>query len=170
MNEERIAIPKLQGHHCFACGTANPIGLNLHFYRVGDSICTDITVGKYHEGWQNVTHGGIISTLLDEVMSWTIMYFKKVFFVTRKMEIKYIKPVLIETPLTATGWLIDDSEPPKIRTRAEIRDDKGSLLVRSSGEFVVLPEEKLSSVPDEQKKDMLSLFKRFPELQNVGSK
>ncbi len=170
MNEERIAIPKLQGHHCFACGTANPIGLNLHFYRVGDSICTDITLGKYHEGWQNVTHGGIISTLLDEVMSWTIMYFKKVFFVTRKMEIKYIKPVLIETPLTATGWLIDDSEPPKIRTRAEIRDDKGSLLVRSSGEFVVLPEEKLSSVPDEQKKDMLSLFKRFPEPQNVGSK
>ncbi|MEE9612346.1 MAG: PaaI family thioesterase [Desulfatiglandales bacterium] len=170
MNEERIAIPKLQGHHCFACGTANPIGLNLHFYRVGDSICTDITLGKYHEGWQNVTHGGIISTLLDEVMSWTIMYFKKVFFVTRKMEIKYIKPVLIETPLTATGWLIDDSEPPKIRTRAEIRDDKGSLLVRSSGEFVVLPEEKLSSVPDELKKDMLLLFKRFPEPQNVGSK
>lgn len=170
MNEERIAIPKLQGHHCFACGTANPIGLNLHFYRVGDSVCTDITLGKYHEGWQNVTHGGIISTLLDEVMSWTIMYFKKVFFVTRKMEIKYIKPVLIETPLTAKGWLIDDSEPPKIRTRAEIRDDKGSLLVRSSGEFVVLPEEKLSSVPDEQKKDMLSLFKRFPEPQNVGSK
>jgi acyl-coenzyme A thioesterase PaaI-like protein len=168
--QDRIDLPKLQGHYCFACGTANPIGLDLHFYRLGESICTDITLGKYHEGWQNVTHGGIISTLLDEVMSWTIMYFKKVFSVTRKIEIKYVKPVLIGTPLTVAGRLMDDTKPPKIQTRAEIRDDKGGLLVRSSGEFVVIPEEKLSSVPDGQKEEMLSLFKRFPEPQNVGSK
>jgi acyl-coenzyme A thioesterase PaaI-like protein len=157
----RIEIPKPQGHCCFACGTANPIGLNLHFYRAGDSICTDITLGKYHEGWENVAHGGIISTLLDEVMSWTILYFKKIFFVTRKMEIKYVKPVLIGTPLTVTGRIVDDSGVPKINTKGEIRDGEGKLLVRGSGEFIELAREDLSSVPEGVKEDMLSLFKTF---------
>lgn len=161
MNKERVEIEKLQGRYCFACGTANPIGLNLQFYHSGDSVCSDITLGKYHEGWQNMAHGGIISTLLDEVMSWTIIYFKKIFFVTRKMEVKYVNPVLVGTPLTVRGMLMDESEPPKIRARAEIRDEKGRLLVKSTGEFIVLPKEKLSSVPDDLKQDMLSLFRKF---------
>ena len=76
---ERVEIQKLQGHHCFACGTANPIGLNLNFYRLDNAVCSDITLGKNHEGWENMVHGGIISTLLDEVMSWSIIYFKRVF-------------------------------------------------------------------------------------------
>jgi acyl-coenzyme A thioesterase PaaI-like protein len=70
--EKRVTIKKLQGHNCFACGTANPIGLNLQFYRFGDAVYSDITLGKNHEGWENVAHGGIVSTLLDEVMSWSI--------------------------------------------------------------------------------------------------
>ena len=159
--EKRVNIQKPQGHCCFACGTANPIGLNLQFYRLGDAVCSDITLGKNYEGWENVAHGGIISTLLDEVMSWTIMYFKKNFLVTRKMEVKYIKPVLIGTPLVVKGEVMDDSEPPKIRARADIRDDEGHLLVRSIGEFVELPMEKLSSVPEGLKEEMLLLFNNF---------
>ncbi len=158
---KRVKIKKLQGYNCFACGTANPIGLNLQFYRLGDAVCSDITLGRNYEGWENVAHGGIISTLLDEVMSWTIMYFKKNFLVTRKMEVKYIRPVLIGTPLVIRGEVMGDSKPPKIRARADIRDDEGHLLVRSFGEFVELPKEKLSSVPEELKDEMLSLFNKY---------
>jgi acyl-coenzyme A thioesterase PaaI-like protein len=162
MKDDRIEIPKLQGHHCFACGTANPIGLNLEFYCLGDVVCSEITLEKVHEGWDNMAHGGIVSTLLDELMSWAIMYAKRVFLVTRKMDVKYIKPVLIGVPLTVTGRLMDDSEPPKIKARGEIRDSEGRLLVRSSSEFVAIPEEKLSSVPKGMKEEMFSLFERFP--------
>jgi acyl-coenzyme A thioesterase PaaI-like protein len=159
--EKRVTIKKLQGHNCFACGTANPIGLNLQFYRFGDAVYSDITLGKNHVGWENVAHGGIVSTLLDEVMSWTIMYFKKIFLVTRKMEVKYIRPVLIGTPLIIRGEVMDDSRPPRIKARADIRDNESNLLVRSLGEFVELPMEKLSSVPEGLKEEMLSLFENF---------
>ena len=159
--EERVKIQKPQGYHCFACGTANPIGLNLQFYRLADAVYSDITLEKNHEGWENVAHGGIVSTLLDEVMSWTIMYFKKIFLVTRKMEVKYIRPVLIGTPLVIKGEVMDDSEPPKIRARADIRDDERNLLVRSNGEFIELPKDKLSAVPMGLKEEMLSLFENF---------
>ena len=159
--EERVKIQKPQGYHCFACGTANPIGLNLQFYRLADAVYSDITLEKNHEGWEKVAHGGIVSTLLDEVMSWTIMYFKKIFLVTRKMEVKYIRPVLIGTPLVIKGEVMDDSEPPKIRARADIRDDERNLLVRSNGEFIELPKDKLSAVPMGLKEEMLSLFENF---------
>ena len=164
MEHERIDIPKLQGYHCFACGTENPIGLNLHFYRSGDTVCSDITLKKEHVGWENMAHGGIISTLLDEVMSWTVIYFKRVFFVTRKMEVKYIRPVLIGTPLTIKGSLMGGSKPPKIKAKAEIRDDQGSFLARGIGEFVALSREELSSVPEGLKEEMFLLFEKLPPL------
>lgn len=164
MADKRIEIPKLQGHYCFACGTANPIGLNLQFYRLGDAVYSEITLSKFHEGWQNLSHGGIISALLDEVMSWTVIYFKRVFFVTRKMEVKYIRPVLIGTPLTIKGSLMGGSKPPKIKAKAEIRDDQGSFLARGIGEFVALSREELSSVPEGLKEEMFLLFEKLPPL------
>ena len=56
---------------------------------------------------------------------------------------------------------MDDLSPPKVKARAEIRDDDGNLLVRSLGEFVELSMEKLSSVPEGLKAEMLSLFNNF---------
>jgi uncharacterized protein (TIGR00369 family) len=162
MKDEKLAIPQLQGQTCFACGTANPIGLKLKFYLSGDAICTDIKLGKYYEGWTSMAHGGIISTLLDETMSWTIIYFKRVFFVTRKMEVKFIRPILVEKPLTVQGRLLESTDNTRIRARADIVDSQGNMLARSTGEFVVVPEERLSSVPDDMKKEMIALFEQFP--------
>jgi uncharacterized protein (TIGR00369 family) len=163
MNTERINLPKLNGHGCFACGTANPIGLNLEFYRNRDRIFSDITLKKNYEGWDGMAHGGIISTLLDEVMSWTIIYLKGVFFVTRKMEVKYIRPVLIGTPLTVRGELREERRERFIRAQAKIMDDRGRILAKAGGEFVELPPERLSMVPDGMKREMVDLFRKVRE-------
>ena len=158
----KFPLPKPQGHHCFACGTANPIGLHLDFYRLGDSICSEITLGREYEGWENMAHGGIISTLLDEVMSWTLIYFKRVFFVTRKMQIKYVKPVLIGESLTVKGRILrEDSR--LVEVKGEILDSEGRVLARSKAEFVMVSEEKLSSVPEGLKRDMKELFMKMGE-------
>ena len=66
--KDRIKLPQLQGHGCFACGTENPIGLNLQFYSEGSAVCTEISLNKVYEGWEGIAHGGIVSTLLDEVV------------------------------------------------------------------------------------------------------
>ena len=161
MTESRIDIPKLQGHYCFACGTDNPIGLNLQFYQVGESVCADIAIDKVYEGWEGIVHGGIVSTLLDEIMSWTILYRKRVFIVTRSMSVKYIRPIMIGTPLVISGKITDTLTKPRIGAEAEIRDREGGLLVKGSGEFVALSEEKFSSIPESYKRDMTLLFEKF---------
>lgn len=163
MIREGVELPKLVGHYCFGCGTENPRGLNLYFYRSGDAICADITLDKHHEGWANMVHGGIISTLFDEVMSWTILYFKRIFFVTRKMEVRYIRPALIGVPLTVRGKITNAEDPASstITARAEMLSKDGSLLAKATGEFFILPPERLSSVPEDQKRDMTRLFERL---------
>jgi acyl-coenzyme A thioesterase PaaI-like protein len=165
MNEnEKIPIEKVDGHTCFACGTANPIGLRMNFYRQGENICSDIALGEFHVGWENIAHGGIISTMLDEVMSWTVLYFKRSFFVTRKMEIKYVRPVPVGIPLTVRGSISGNSHTAgreKISVKGRIVDAEGHLLARSFGEFVLLPKDGLEEVPEGMKQEMLALFERL---------
>ena len=161
--QEIVPIEKLQGYGCFACGTANPIGLDMQFYRLGDAVCSEIVLSKQYEGWENMAHGGIVSTLLDEIMSWTGMYFKRSFLVTRKMEIKYIRPVPVETPLIVSGKLGKPSQYPKVEVSGQIRNRDGNLFVRAAGQFAMVPEEKLSTVSKALKEDTLRLFRNFDQ-------
>jgi len=160
---EKIPLPKPQGHHCFACGTANPIGLHLDFYRLGDSICSEVTLSREYEGWENMAHGGIVSTLLDEVMSWTLIYFKKAFFVTRKIQVKYVRPVPVGEPLVVKGRITKDGSQ-LVKVRGDVLDGGNRLLARSEGEFAMVSEDKLSSVPEGLKKDMKELFQKMERM------
>jgi uncharacterized protein (TIGR00369 family) len=120
----------------------------MQFYRMDEMVCSDITLERNHEGWENMAHGGIISTLLDEVMSWTVMVFKRTFLVTRKMDIKYIRPVPLGVPLTARGKILNETGNSKIDIRGEIVDAQKKLLVRSRAEFVMLGKRQLTSVSE----------------------
>ncbi|MBW1689629.1 MAG: PaaI family thioesterase [Deltaproteobacteria bacterium] len=160
MAEQRVHIPKLEGYSCFACGTANPIGLNLSFYRQEDYICSDVTLGKNYEGWENMAHGGIASTVLDEIMSWAMIYFKRTFFVTRSMRVKYLKPVPLCTPLTAKGR-IEAEQRRLCRAKGFIQDGDQKILTRAEATFAVLSDEDLIMVPEGLKAEMSDLFALF---------
>jgi acyl-coenzyme A thioesterase PaaI-like protein len=154
-------IPKLEGYNCFACGTANPIGLNLSFYRQGQYVCSDITLEKNYEGWENMAHGGIVSTLLDEVMSWAVIYFRRTFFVTRSMKIKYVRPVPLYRLLTVKATMIERQNRYLCKARGLIQDEDKNILARAEASFAILSDKDLYLVPDSLKGEMDNLFKRF---------
>jgi acyl-coenzyme A thioesterase PaaI-like protein len=163
--KEKIKIKKPEGYFCFACGTANPIGLNLEFYAAGNKVISEVTLNKYHVGWSDIAHGGIISTLLDEVMSWTVLYFKRCFFVTRKLEIKYIKPVKTNVPLVASGSIQASCEDEKILTViGELRDKQNTLLAKAKGEFVKINREEIQPGFKDSEKEIFSLIDELPPL------
>ena len=165
MDEIIESIPKLEGYNCFACGTANPIGLNLSFYRQGEYICSDIALEKNYGGWENMAHGGIVSTLLDEVMSWTVIYFRRIFFLTRRMKIKYIKPVPLYRLLTVKGKMIEGGNRRLCKASGLIQDEDKNTLVRAEATFAILSGKDLSLVPDKQRGEMDNLFKRFSRME-----
>ena len=57
--------------------------------------------------------------------------------------------------------MLESTDDARIRARADIVDSQGSTLARGTGEFVVVPEERLSSVPEDMKKEMVALFEKF---------
>ena len=162
LKNQKQFLPKLQTHHCFACCTSNTIGLDLSFYYYDNAVCTDITLKSHFCGWENIAHGGIISTILDETMSWAIVYYRRTFFVTRNIEIKFIKPVYITEKLVAKAWIEKDLRGSMLQTSAVLLDLKEQKLAQSTAQFALLPPEKLTMVPDKQKEEMMRVFDLLP--------
>ena len=99
--------------------------------------------------------------MLDELMSWAVLYFKRKFFLTRKMQVKYIRPVIVEKPLTIKGSILDDSNSRKVKAKSELFDKQGNLLSKGSGEFILLSKEELTSVPERLKEEIFLLLEEM---------
>ena len=89
---------------CFACGPKNPIGLKLSFDWDGKAAVAEFTPGKFHQGWSGLVHGGIISCILDEAMSYAAL-FEGVNSLTAKMQTRFKRPVQINMPFIITASL-----------------------------------------------------------------
>lgn len=90
---------------CFACGNLNPIGLKLKFAEENETYMTKFTAGPEHQGYDGIVHGGIISTLLDEITA-RYLYSKGYNAVTARLEVRYKKPTPIGVELDITGNIV----------------------------------------------------------------
>ena len=60
--------------NCFCCGTENADGLKLSFTYPERGIAEcDLQIPEQFSGWKDVTHGGFLSMLLDEVMAHALL-------------------------------------------------------------------------------------------------
>ena len=89
-------------NHCFVCGPSNPIGLNVRF-RLEDDVCRgEFTPQSQHMGYANVTHGGIVFSLLDDVMAnWLWLRGEHSF--TAKADIRYRAELPVGTAVLLEG-------------------------------------------------------------------
>ena len=60
----------LDGYMCFGCAPSNPMGLHMEFYEDGDDIVAYWEPEAHYQGWLNTLHGGILTTLMDELAGW----------------------------------------------------------------------------------------------------
>ena len=120
--------------YCFVCGPKNPIGLKLDFTFNGKTISTQFTPQKEHQGYMNIVHGGIISTLLDEVMV-KLAIEMDMPAVTAHMDIRLRKAVNVGEKITFIAEMVRDTRKTiEIYAKAVIADDilvadaKGKLI------------------------------------------
>ena len=76
---------------CFACGPRNPSGLHLTFERQGDTVTTSFLGRQEHQGFPGYVHGGVITALLDEVMS-RVFLLKNRWTMTARIDIRFRQP------------------------------------------------------------------------------
>lgn len=119
---------------CFACGRANPMGLRLEFVFEGDEYVTYFTPGKQHQGWVGITHGGIVSTVLDEVMA-RCVHAKGLGALTAEMSVRLRKPAVTGTRLRFAGR-IDSEDNRLIHCSARATDESGTLIAEATERMV----------------------------------
>jgi uncharacterized protein (TIGR00369 family) len=140
-NELQRPINAADDHYCFGCGRFNPNGLHLHFYPVeGDpsAVWAPFTPQREHEGYMGMVHGGIISTILDEVMAWSL-YRLDVWAVTGKLSINFRKPVEIGVATRAIGRIVEDRGRLIDVAGTLIREADGTVLAESQAVFARVP-------------------------------
>ena len=121
-------------HNCFACGGENPIGMRLHI-ELGDGVArTSWIVGEDYVGWSDKAHGGIIATLLDEVMAWAPSSFDS-WAVTAEMSVRYRSPATPGEELRAEGRVVERRRRI-FEVRGEVRGGDGRLVAEGSGRYL----------------------------------
>lgn len=108
---------------CFVCGQENEKGLKLKFYYPDeDSAEAKISISKDYEGYPGVVHGGILSTLLDEVMAKAILN-KGIFAFTARLNVRYRQPLAPQREVKVKGT-IESQKASYFNTKAMIYDDE----------------------------------------------
>ena len=123
---------------CFGCGGANARGMQLTFEQDDNAqrIRGNFKLGAEYQGGPGFIHGGIIATVLDEVMG-KVNRFRGVHAVTAELNVEYLKPVKVDEDLIVEGYEVEKSGRNLILA-GEIRNHSGQVLARGRGRFVII--------------------------------
>jgi len=124
-------------NRCFVCGTGNPIGLGVEFRVDGDHCRAEFTPDARHVGYDGVTHGGILFSLLDDVMAnWLWLRGEQCF--TARADIRYRAQLPIGTRVSLQSELVRRKGKLAMLTGRVVRADSGEVVAEASGSFMLV--------------------------------
>lgn len=129
---------------CFACGPNNPHGLKLKFRSYQNKISCKFTPTNVHQGFPKYLHGGIITALLDEVMS-RVSLLENRWTMTVRLEVRFRHPIIIEQEITATSEKIND-KGKFIQAKGVLKIEDGTIAADAIGTFAYVPEKTLTKI------------------------
>jgi acyl-coenzyme A thioesterase PaaI-like protein len=123
-------------NRCFVCGPGNNTGLKLVF-RIEDDICrSEFTPADLHCGYDGITHGGIIFSVLDDVMAnW--IFLKGIRAYTAKCDIRYKDSLPTGTPVALEGHCSTQRGRLIVMVGKMIRTDTKKLIAATQASFMI---------------------------------
>jgi uncharacterized protein (TIGR00369 family) len=121
---------------CFGCGKDNPIGLKLKPRQEGDGARCEFVASEHHQGWPGMVHGGVINTMLDEVMAYAAAY-RGLHCATARMEVHFREGTPVGQTLHISAR-VAEVHARTIEVEGQIRDSDGTLLAESMSTMYIL--------------------------------
>jgi uncharacterized protein (TIGR00369 family) len=118
---------------CFVCGRANAHGMRLPIVADETGARFEYVIPEYYQGWHGITHGGIVATLLDELMAWSTKP-RGYSTVTAEMKIRFRKPVPVRQKILGRGWVTAE-QGRLVLTASELKTVEGVLLAEATGKL-----------------------------------
>ena len=141
---------EVEPHRCFACGSLSEHGLRLDLHVDGDRCWTELELADRFQGWDGIAHGGIICTILDEVMAWSLAATDN-WGLTARMTVDFKRPVKLGVLIRAEGWMT--------RQRRRLVDTAARLVDPRSGELLATAEAVYVAADDERKRELKERYR-----------
>jgi uncharacterized protein (TIGR00369 family) len=125
------AIPNYP--NCFVCGDKNKKGLKVAFFYDDGKAKAEYTPTPEFEGYKNILHGGIISSLLDEVMIQSIVALRILTF-TIQIEVTFKTPAKTGEKIFLEGRILED-KGKVILTEGKAFKQDGTIIALAKGKF-----------------------------------
>ena len=144
--ETRVMLP--WSRSCFVCGEENPRGMHARSYVNGDRIELPFIAPFEFAGWRTVVHGGLVATVLDEVMTWAAIVGSRKPCFSAEFSVRLLRPLSPGTACTAVGRL-KESRKRLFLTEAFLEDEAGRCYARAEGRYMTVPPERLAEARDD---------------------
>ena len=134
--------------NCFVCGMKNPFGFQVKPEIIGDgaSVRIECTPAEHLQGWANILHGGILSTLLDEAITYVGIGTFDQPAVTAQLEVRFRNPAPTAVKLFVSAERTKVSKR-LVEAKAEVTLGDGTLIATGAGKVVPVGENFAPKVP-----------------------
>ena len=140
----------VEPHRCFACGSLSEHGLQLDLHVGGDRCWAELRLADRFQGWDGIAHGGIVCTILDEVMAWSLAVSEN-WGMTARMSVDFTRPVRLGVPIRAEGWMT--------RRRRRLFDTAARLVDSSTGELLATAEAIYVAADEDRKQELIARYR-----------
>ena len=127
-------------HACFICGQNNSDGFRVDFVLDGeDGIYFTVKIPEMYQGYDGIVHGGMISTMLDEVMA-NCFFRRGIDCVTTEITVRFIKALPVEKQVKVIGKIEKQNSRFGFST-GWIEDHDGTRYAEGSGKFYLIADD-----------------------------
>lgn len=93
--DQKVSLPgaRMEHSHCFGCSPNNTTGLALSMHQLEHGLVSTFRLPERFESYPGVIHGGIVGTVLDEVMGNVIAVLDEKLCFTITLRVKYLAPL-----------------------------------------------------------------------------
>jgi acyl-coenzyme A thioesterase PaaI-like protein len=131
---------QIEEYNCFGCSPKNPKGLHMTFYEDGEEVVSEWEPRAHFQGYGNVLHGGVISTLMDEIASWYIFSKLKTAGVTYQLQCRFLSPVYTNKGVITLRARLKAQNRRKTDIDVKLYDHENNLCAEGDIGYFVFPE------------------------------
>lgn len=125
---------------CFGCRGEREGGLQLAIVEAEGGVTCDFTATSRYQSYPGIVHGGIVSTILDEVMAHCVAVLLGRLCVATTLRVKFVEPLRAGRSYRVRARVLDDVERDDAvhRVEAEIVDSRSEMVACASGSYLWL--------------------------------
>jgi acyl-coenzyme A thioesterase PaaI-like protein len=134
----------LADNYCFVCGQDNPKGLKIQvrYLEAEMTAETELFLPREYQGWADVIHGGILATLLDEMMAHAVWHFAGP-GLTLSLEVRFHAPLQPGEIILVRGVLHTRNGSRRLAEGEIIRRADGARIASGKSRFLLFNEKEL---------------------------